>query len=119
MERKSINQRLTSEEQLRPQGYLSEASSYTRSAYEIGPPTWIKKEIKAYSLEKNLVSIIMRLNVHTKIRLCESYFTKIHVSRPLIFSLTISACYFGVSDHGLIYLISSKDAYQRIQISIL
>lgn len=57
VERKSINQRLTSEEQLRPHGsmiYLSEASSYARSAYEIGPPIWIKKEIKAYSLEKNL-----------------------------------------------------------------
>jgi hypothetical protein len=50
MERKSVNQRLGSEEQLRPQGsmiYLSKASSYTRSAYKIGPPTWIKKEIKA------------------------------------------------------------------------
>ncbi|RLM73238.1 hypothetical protein C2845_PM15G04590 [Panicum miliaceum] len=58
MERKSINHRLSSEEQLRPQEgsmiYLSKASSYTRSAYEIDPPTWIKKKIKAYSLEKHL-----------------------------------------------------------------
>ncbi|PVH35105.1 hypothetical protein PAHAL_7G106200 [Panicum hallii] len=61
MERKSVNQRLGSEEQLRPQGsmiYLSKASSYTR---------------------------------------------------PLIFSLTIFACYFGESDHELIYLICAKD----------
>ncbi|CAO1939100.1 unnamed protein product [Urochloa humidicola] len=57
MERTSNNRRSSDEEQLRTQGSmisLSKASSYTRSVYEIGPPSWIKKEIKAYSLENNL-----------------------------------------------------------------
>ncbi|CAN6234642.1 unnamed protein product [Urochloa humidicola] len=57
MEPTSNNRISSGEEQLRTQGSmipLSKASSYTRSVYEIGPPSWIKREIKAYSLEKHL-----------------------------------------------------------------
>ncbi|KAF8688195.1 hypothetical protein HU200_042430 [Digitaria exilis] len=57
MERKSNNYKSGTEEQLRPESpriSLVKASSYTRCAYEIGPPSWIKKEIKTYSLQKHL-----------------------------------------------------------------
>ncbi|CAL5034892.1 unnamed protein product [Urochloa decumbens] len=58
MEPMSNKHKSNGEEQLRTRSMisLSKASSHTRTRYmyEIGPPSWIKKEIKAYSLEKHL-----------------------------------------------------------------
>ncbi|OEL33997.1 putative B3 domain-containing protein [Dichanthelium oligosanthes] len=46
-----------SEERMRPKGSInsfSKASKYTRSVYEIGPPSWIQKEMNTNSIAKQL-----------------------------------------------------------------
>ena len=59
-ETKKVNP--SSEERVRPKGStnsLSKASKYKSSVYEIGPPSWVQKEMNYNSIAKHLVRIII------------------------------------------------------------
>jgi hypothetical protein len=49
------NMRLSSEERVRPKG----STNSLRSVYEIGPPSWVQKEMNYNSIAKHLVRIII------------------------------------------------------------
>jgi hypothetical protein len=64
--RKSKNERSSGERLKRPKGSmtsLDKASLRRKSVYEIGPQSWIKKEINKNTLEKHLVSTIFPYRV--------------------------------------------------------
>ena len=59
-ETKKVNS--SSEERVMPKGStnsLSKASKCPRSVYEIGPPSWVQKEMNYNSIARHLVRIII------------------------------------------------------------
>ena len=38
---------------------LSKVPTYTKSVYDIGPPSWIRKEMNTYSITQHLVRMVI------------------------------------------------------------